>query len=522
MQSENFQNLSKSQGSVSLAQTQGAFCSALKLNKFVGLTLLALSVTISGCSSNGQSLSSKRDLTQSTVSSATNGSTAVNSKSDNAQKLNNLATTGQESEVTCGEGCDDIDAVAHLDGYVEDGDDIDAQPAFIDTEDEDDDSDMVQGERLGVEHVPLNAISPKTLQAFVEVIDVIRHDYVRPVNDEVLFQQAISGMLEKLDKHAEYLTPEDYDHLRSFTDGEVAQVGLSVKYNPIGQSWVIDSVLSQSSAKEAGIKVGDKLLRVKNADLTADMTEQDIQQLLSGIAGSQVQITVSNSQNGARRNITLQRNLPADNEPTVTVKNGIAIIRLPVFQNGSKAQIINGLKKSGMPVTGVVLDVRNNPGGVLSSAIDIASLFIKDGSLIQVRSRTNHGQIIKTNGTPYLSDLPVVILQNRYSASAAEVLASSFKSNHRAKILGEQSFGKGTVQEVVPLKSGGGIKLTVAEYRSTKGEQIDGVGVKPDLILTHDGADWQQQAVNLLLSQDRPLGIKFDNDFEDGSILNDY
>ena len=103
------------------------------------------------------------------------------------------------------------------------------------------------------------------------------------------------------------------------------------------------------------------------------------------------------------------------------------------------------------------------------------------------------------------------------------MLASSFKTNKRAKIVGEQSFGKGTVQEVVPLESGGGIKLTVAEYRSAKGELIDGVGVKPDIVLTHDGSDWQQTAVNFLLSQDRPLGIKFNTKFDDDSvILNDY
>src|SRR5699024_3147096 len=143
--------------------------------------------------------------------------------------------------------------------------------------------------------------------------------------------------------HAEYLTPENYDNLRSFTDGEIAQVGLVVKYNPSQQAWGVTSVLNQSSAKQEGIKVGDRLLRIKNAELTSDMTEQDVQQLLSGIAGSQVEVTVMSAQGSSRRNITLQRNLAADNELTVTVKDGIAIIRLPVFQNGSKDQLISVL-----------------------------------------------------------------------------------------------------------------------------------------------------------------------------------
>ena len=492
-----------------------------KISQAVGLTLFSLSIAISGCSSLGQPQTAEGNTeTSKPLVSETESNTQSNSEA--AKKLNNLAVSAKKSEDACLDDCNDVDAIAHVDEGIESYEDIDSQPALIDIE-EDDIDDEIEGERLGVEHVPLNAISPQTLQAFVEVIDIIRHDYVKPVNDEMLFQQAISGMLEKLDKHAEYLTPESYDNLRSFTDGEIAQVGLVVKYNSNSQAWEVDSVLSQSSAQQAGIKIGDRLLRIKNVELTSDMTEQDVQQLLSGIAGSQVEVTVMNAKGGSRRNITLQRNLAANNELTVTVVDGIAIIRLPVFQNGSKDQLISALKQTGTAVTGVVIDVRNNPGGVLSSAIDIASLFIKEGDLIQVKSRTTNGQLIKPKGKPYLSDLPVIVLQNRYSASAAEVLASSFKTNKRAKIVGEQSFGKGTVQEVVPLESGGGIKLTVAEYRSAKGELIDGVGVKPDIVLTHDGSDWQQTAVNFLLSQDRPLGIKFNTKFDDDSvILNDY
>lgn len=518
----NLKNNTKNQVFLNRPKSYLVFDKRLTINQMIGLTLVSLSVILSsGCASMGQppSIESNRSVTQ-TISPKVGLNKQPNSEA--AKKISDLATSAQNSEETCFDACEDIDAIAHIDEDIESYEDIDAQPALIDMDDDTIDEDDIDGERLGIEHVPLNAISPQTLQAFVEVIDVIRHDYVRPVNDELLFQQAISGMLEKLDKHAEYLTPENYDNLRSFTDGEIAQVGLMVKYDSSQQAWVVTSVSPQSSAKQEGIKIGDRLIRIKNAELTSDMTEQDVQQLLTGIAGSQVELTVISSQGGTRRHLTLQRNLAAENELKVTVKDGIAIIRLPVFQNGSKDQLINALKQTGSAVTGVVIDVRNNPGGVLTSALDIASLFIKDSDLIQVRSRTNASQIIKPNGTPYLSDLPVVILQNRYSASAAEILASSFKSNQRGKVIGEQSFGKGTVQEVVPLKSGGGIKLTVAEYRSAKGELIDGVGVKPDISLMHDGSDWVQTAVNLLLSEDRPLGIKFDTENDNDDLLNDY
>ncbi|WP_296403532.1 S41 family peptidase [Psychrobacter sp.] len=504
--------------------------SLVKVNHVAGLTILSLAIALSGCSSMGQSqLSVKNEskvkptISQSrTYTQPTSAEAKKLTSLSNSAYSSNIANSAQQSDEVCNENCEDIDAVPQPDQDIQSYEDIDSQPAYIDNEDDDNEVDDVEDERLGVEHVPLNAISPQTLQAFVEVVDIIRHDYVRPVNDEILFQQAISGMLERLDKHAEYLTPEDYDNLRSFTDGEIDQVGLLVKYNPFLRVWEVTSVLNQSSAKQQGIMVGDRLISVKNVALTGDMTEQDVQQMLSGIAGSKIEVTITNSQGGDRRNISLQRNLVADNNLTVSVKDSIAIIRLPVFQNGSKDKLIEALKQTGVAITGVVIDVRNNPGGVLSSAIDIASLFIKNKDLIQVRNRTNNGQIIKSNGTPYLADLPVVILQNRYSASASEVLASSFKSNNRATIMGEQSFGKGTVQEVIPLDSGGGIKLTVAEYRSAKGEHIDGIGVKPDITLYHDGSDWQQLAVNLLLSKDRPLGIKFDTKFGNDRILNDY
>lgn len=560
MQFDNSANNQKNQGFVMAAKPwlflskpvlKVTFNSAKRLNYKAFSLGLIVSLGLTGCANLAPSSTAKTQSMEAnkTVSQKDGPKSIPASGSTAALKLGNLATTANKSEEACIEDCEAIEAVADEEAFlnkedealfednsannaIESYEDIDSEPAILTLEDDgddtgynddfnDDDDDAMVGERLGVEHVPLNAISPQTLQAFVEVIDVIRHDYVRPVNDEMLFQHAITGMLEKLDKHAEYLTPENYDNLRSFTDGEIAQVGLTVNYDANSRQWIIDSVLSQSSAQQKGIKAGDKLLRIKKVELTPDMTGQDIQQMLSGIAGSQVEITVQNK-SGATHSVILQRNLAGDNELAVTLKQGVAIVRLPVFQNGSKNELIKALKQTGAPITGVVLDIRNNPGGVLSSAIDIASLFIKEGNLIQVRNRTNHGQIIKSNGTPYLSDLPVVILQNRYSASAAEALSSSFKSNNRATIVGEQSFGKGTVQEVVPLDSGGGLKLTVAEYRSAEGEQIDGVGVRPDITYEHNGSDWQQKALNLLLAKDRPFGIKFDDESDGISVIDDY
>ena len=377
-------------------------------------------------------------------------------------------------------------------------------------------NDEANNVSISVLDVPLNAISPQTIEQFVEVIDVVRQDYVDTVNDEALFQYAIIGMLNQLDSHAEYLTPPAYDRLRAFTDGEIGQVGLQASFQPEQRVWIVDAVSPNASAYELGVRPGDRLLSVKEVTLNSSMTSDEVEQLLSGIAGSQVAVSIKNSE-GQTRNLLLQRDLTKDNKLSVYVSNGVAVVRLPVMQNSTKTQLLGALRQVNVPLRGVVLDVRNNPGGVLSAATDVASLFVNDNPLIQVRNRVNPNQIIAPNGTPYLASLPVVVLQNRYSASAAEVLASALQSNG-GTVMGETSFGKGTVQEVLPLQTGGALKLTVAEYRSANGNRINGVGIIPNITLGNipsgdtadrdtsannalpDFRDWQRQAVQYLLN----------------------
>ena len=150
------------------------------------------------------------------------------------------------------------------------------------------------------------------------------------------------------------------------------------------------------------------------------------------------------------------------------------------------------------PITGVLLDVRDNPGGVLTSAIDVASLFMKDTDVVQVKGRQGDPRILATKGSALLAPLPVVILQNRYSASAAEVLASSLQAQNRATIAGETSYGKGSVQSVIALNDEQAVKLTVAHYLTTEGTKIDKVGVQPDVTLNGSEGSWEQQALDLL------------------------
>ena len=378
-----------------------------------------------------------------------------------------------------------------------------------------------------VAQVSLNAISPETLKTFVAVVDLVRREYVDAVKDEELFNNAMSGMLTKLDSHAEFLDAEAYANLRAFTEGDVGDIGIKVQYQPKEGYWVITEVIDGSPADKKGIAVGDYLHQVDEFKLGEEEESNDIEQLLTGIAGTQVDVVTSKA--GRRKHsTTLQRN---NNHPQIIetrLVDGMAIIRLPAFQNNSREKLLQSLIELDAPITGVLLDMRDNPGGVLASAVSVASLFMTDTDVVQVKGRQSDSRTLSTQGAALLEALPVVVLQNRYSASAAEVLASSLQAQKRATILGEVSYGKGSVQSVIPLNDEQAVKLTVANYMTALGKKIDGVGVAPDVTLLGNQSTWEQQALDLLRQQALPSGIRFvrkaqteSNGKQDKSIKNE-
>ncbi|MGO1249697.1 S41 family peptidase [Psychrobacter sp.] len=356
--------------------------------------------------------------------------------------------------------------------------------------------------------VPLNAISPETLKTFVAVVDLVRREYVDAVNDEVLFNNAMSGMLTKLDSHAEFLDAEAYENLRAFTEGDVGDVGIKATYQPNDGYWVITEVIDDSPADQKGIEVGDYLHRVGGFRLDDNRQANDVEQLLSGIAGTQVDVVTSKA--GRRKHTTtLQRNNSHPQKIEIQLVDGIAVVKLPAFQNDSREKVLDGLIGLDAPISGVLLDMRDNPGGLLTSAVSIASLFMSDTDVVQVKARQSDPRILSTTGEAILKPLPVAVLQNRYSASAAEVLASSLQAENRATIIGEVSYGKGSVQSVIPLNDEQAVKLTVANYMTALGKEIDEIGVEPDVTLTGSENTWRQQALDLLSEQALGTGVRF-------------
>lgn len=418
-------------------------------------------------------------------------------------ELISLDTDGIVAE----DSADDLSDVADmLDAADEPDDAIDGvadESALID-----DNEDIETDIPSEVAQVSLNAISPETLKTFVAVVDLVRREYVDAVNDEELFNNAMSGMLTKLDSHAEFLDAEAYENLRAFTEGDVGDVGIKVTYQPKVGYWVITEVIDDSPADKKGIAVGDYLHQVGEFKLDDGRQSNDVEQLLTGIAGTQIDVVTSKA--GRRKHTTtLQRNNSHPQTIETKLIDDIAVIRLPAFQNNSREKLLEGLINLEAPISGILLDMRDNPGGVLTSAVSVASLFMTDTDVVQVQARQNEPRILPTRGEAILEPLPLVVLQNRYSASAAEVLASSLQAQKRATILGEVSYGKGSVQSVIPLNDEQAVKLTVANYMTAAGNKIDGIGVEPDVTLSGNESTWEQQALDVLKERTLESGIRF-------------
>ena len=437
-----------------------------------------------------------------------NAQAAVGASTNNDNPTNGLQLISLNADEIADENdADNLSNIADmLDVADEPDDSIDSVPDESALTDDADDIDTdIPAE---VAQVSLNAISPETLKTFVAVVDLVRRQYVDAVNDEELFSNAMSGMLTKLDSHAEFLDAEAYENLRAFTEGDVGDIGIKVNYRPEAGYWVVTEVIDDSPADRKGIAVGDYLHQVDEFKLDDGRQVNDVEQLLTGIAGTQVDIVTSKA--GRRKHTTtLQRNNSHPQIIETKLVDGIAIVKLPAFQNNSREKLLEGLINLNAPISGILLDMRDNPGGVLTSAVSVASLFMDDTDVVQVQARQNKSRVLSTQGDAILKPLPLVVLQNRYSASAAEVLASSLQAQKRATIIGEVSYGKGSVQSVIPLNDEQAVKLTVANYMTAAGKQIDDIGVEPDVTLSGSENTWEQQALELVKARALDSGIRF-------------
>ena len=369
------------------------------------------------------------------------------------------------------------------------------QPDSMDQPDHQDEFDDDQGlaangEALAKAPASYDDVPIDAIRRFVSIYEKVKENYVEPVDDNELFENALQGLLSQLDPYSAYLDAKTYEALLDFTEGEVAQTGLTIRPSQTPDAvWQIESVESGSPAARAGLKEGMLLHKIagKNA---RNLSLHDIEQLLRGAVGTTVELTVAEQEKHAVV-VRVVRATPEDNAvKEVATNNGVLVLKVAAFQEKTVEQIKNSIDRyqKNNTLTAVLFDLRDNPGGLLSAAVEVADLFLKEGLIVYTQGRGEPEQRYQAlPSTPY-AQLPVGVLVNHYSASAAEVLAGAFQDHKRAVVIGESSYGKGSVQKLWPIADGHAIKLTVARYYTPSGRLIEGKGITPDILIKDEPA----------------------------------
>ena len=324
------------------------------------------------------------------------------------------------------------------------------------------------------------------LRNFSDIFSRIKSDYVEDVEDDVLLEHAIRGMLSGLDPHSTYLNPDEYNELRIGTSGEFGGLGIQVGMED-GFVKVI-SPIDDTPAFKAGLQAGDLIIRLDDKTVKG-MTLNDAVKVMRGKPGTDIELTVVREGEDKPLSFVVTRDIIK----VKSVKNrmldpGYGYIRISNFQSRTAPQLleaINSLKEENKAdLKGLVLDLRNNPGGVLNAAAEVTDLFINKGKLVYTEGRIDNSHY-EYNAKPgdVLDGAPVVVLINGGSASASEIVAGALQDHKRAVVMGSKSFGKGSVQTIQELRSGGAVKITTARYFTPKGRSIQGAGITPDIIL---------------------------------------
>ncbi|MDP2168080.1 MAG: S41 family peptidase [Thermodesulfovibrionales bacterium] len=339
------------------------------------------------------------------------------------------------------------------------------------------------------------AESYEGLKIFTEVLSVVKRNYVETADTKTLIYSAIRGMLSSLDPHSGFLTQEDYKEMQVDTKGEFGGLGIQIAIKN-GVLMVI-SPIEDTPAWEAGIQAGDRIIKI-NGEQTKDMGLNDAVRKMRGPKGTPVTISVFREGWKELKDFTIVRDIiKIKSVKSKVLEGNIAYVRVMQFQEGTAEELAGALKKiSAENTTSIILDLRNNPGGLLQSAIDVTGQFIPPGKLVvYLKGRVGDRVDYKTGGTrPVYSD-PMVVLVNQGSASASEIVAGALKDWNRAVILGMQTFGKGSVQSVIPLSDGAGLRLTTARYYTPKGTSIQTTGITPDIAVKIEPKNGQKEHV---------------------------
>ena len=324
------------------------------------------------------------------------------------------------------------------------------------------------------------------LRAFSKAFADIKKHYVEQIDDKTLLENAIRGMLSGLDPHSAYLLPDDYQELQAGTSGEFGGLGIEVGMED-GFVKVI-APIDDTPAQRAGVEAGDLIIRLDDVPVKG-MTLQDAVKLMRGKPGTDIVLTIVREGTDRPLRLTITR----DRIRITSVKSrpldpGYGYVRISTFQTRTGENLREEIDKlredAGGELRGLVLDLRNNPGGVLSAAVAVSDAFLEEGTIVYTEGRMDDAELtFSAKGSDIVDGIPLVVLVNAGSASASEIVAGALQDHRRAVIMGEKTFGKGSVQTILPMDNGSALKLTTARYYTPSGTSIQARGIVPDITL---------------------------------------
>jgi len=350
------------------------------------------------------------------------------------------------------------------------------------------------------------------IDLFGEVLEKIKKEYVDEVDQADVMDSAINGVLQSLDPYSAYMSPELFKSMQTDTKGEFGGIGIEIGM----ESGVVKVItpIADTPASKAGLKAGDYIIKIEENQVQGKSLMEAVK-LMRGLVGTNLKITVRRKGKKKPLIFNLKREIIEVKSVSTSAlgeKEKIGYLRLKSFNENSDAQLIKQIKlleKNSKPI-GYIIDLRNNPGGLLNQAISITDYFLEDGEIVSTKGRklsesrkffARKGDVIKGK--------PIIVLINNGSASASEILAGALKDHKRAIILGENTYGKGSVQSIIPLRNGGGMRLTISKYYLPSGKSISEVGVTPDILVEEENDNFEintktdnqlTYAVNLLKS----------------------
>jgi carboxyl-terminal processing protease len=359
--------------------------------------------------------------------------------------------------------------------------------------------------------VALDRQTYKNLKIFNEILDMVQKNYVEPIEQKTLIQGAINGMMKSLDPHSSFMTASMYKELEVETRGSFGGIGIEITL--LKDVLTVVSPIEDTPAFIAGIKAGDQIIRIDGKS-TKDITIMEAVSKLRGPKDTKVTLTIMRENLAKPKDVVITRSIIRIKSIKARMYEGqIGYIRIASFQEKTVDELKKALKNLDGPthsLKGLILDMRNNPGGLLNQAVEISDAFLKAGMIVSTRGKIKKLEnkfAAKDNGDEPLC--PIVILVNEGTASAAEIVSGALQDNRRAIIVGTQTFGKGSVQTVIPLEDGSALKLTTAKYYTPNGRSIQAEGITPDIMIKfHRPTEEKENAEDRMRERDLKGHIK--------------